>query len=528
MATFLSSEERRLAQAIASVGFANPFLPERIASEREALGRDFTPADAVWNVRTERVVQNPNIARLGERATVLAKALRERLAAGSTPRDEDRKLYEDVVLYALYTQHEGALWALMTASGAGRIDAAGLWPRFRDDVEHWLGPLGATRAPELEAPHVLACLFQVRRAFHHIFWSIIGGSMPAARLRAGVWQSIFTHDMRRYRRALWSRMDDVTTLVAGPSGTGKEVVARAVALSRYVPFDARTGRFAADFAGLFHPLNLSALAPTLVESELFGHRRGAFTGALQDRAGWLETCEPFGTVFLDEIGDVDAGIQVKLLRVLQTRTFERMGDTKALHFRGKIIAATNRDLGREIAAGRFREDFYYRLCADIIHTPALAEQLVAEGEELPNLVLFIARRLVGDEEAPPLAEETLAWIDRSLGRKYAWPGNVRELEQCVRNVLIRGEYRPARVPRGGARDELAAAILAGRLSAEELLGRYCTLVFAETRSYQETARRLGIDRRTVRRRVDPELLRALDSGDGERRPADRRLQERTE
>jgi DNA-binding NtrC family response regulator len=213
--------------------------------------------------------------------------------------------------------------------------------------------------------------------------------------------------------------------------------------------------------------------------------------------------------------------------VLQTRTFERMGDTKALHFRGKIIAATNRDLGREIAAGRFREDFYYRLCADIIHTPALAEQLVAEGEELPNLVLFIARRLVGDDEAPPLAEETLAWIDRSLGRKYGWPGNVRELEQCVRNVLIRGEYRPQRAAGNGSED-LAAAISAGTLTADDLLGRYCTLVFAETRSYQETARRLGIDRRTVRRRVDPELLRALDSGDGERRPADRRLQERIE
>src|SRR5437879_1939822 len=180
--------------------------------------------------------------------------------------------------------------------------------------------------------------------------------------------------MRRYRRGLYDRMGDVTTLVVGPSGTGKELIARAIALSRFIPFDARTSRFTEDFA-LFHPLNLSALAPTLIESELFGHHRGAFTGALQDRIGWLEKCGPCGTVFLDEIGDVDAGIQVKLLRVLQSRTFERLGETTPRQFRGKIIAATNRDLAAEIQAGRFRAAFYYRLCADIVATPPLAEQL---------------------------------------------------------------------------------------------------------------------------------------------------------
>ena len=308
--------------------------------------------------------------------------------------------------------------------------------------------------------------------------------------------------MRRYRRALYERMDDVTTLIVGPSGTGKEVVARAIGLSRYIPFDARTQRFAARFGDLFHPLNLSALSPTLIESELFGHRRGAFTGALQDRAGWLETCEPFGTVFLDEIGDADPAIQVKLLRVLQARTFQRLGDTKPLLFRGKIMAATNRDLAREIQAGRFREDFYYRLCSDIIATPPLAEQLRESPDELPNLILFLARRLVGDEEADALADEVRAWIEEHLGPTYPWPGNVRELEQCVRNVLIRGEYRPPTARDGHPEAQLAAALRAGELTADQLLARYCALVYAETRSYQETARRLGLDRRTVKSKVD--------------------------
>jgi DNA-binding NtrC family response regulator len=435
-------------------------------------------------------VQNPNVARLAERAHALATRLRGQLAAGSAPGEADRALYEDVVLYLLYARYEDDFLGLALKGGGSAVS---FWERFRTDCADLLE--GA------DASHLFACLFQVRRAFHHTFWHIIGGSMAAARLRAAVWQSIFTHDMRRYRRSLYARMDDITTLVVGPSGTGKELVARAIGLSRYVPFDARTRRFAAPFADLFHPLNLSALSPTLIESELFGHRRGAFTGALQDRAGWLETCEPFGTVFLDEIGDVDPGIQVKLLRVLQTRAFQRLGDTRTLLFRGKIIAATNRDLAREIAAGRCREDFYYRVCSDVIRTPSLADQLRESSDELPNLVLFLARRIVGDGEAPALADEVLGWIGRELPAGYSWPGNVRELEQCVRNVLIRGEYRPHAPAPAAPEEELAAAMREGTLTADELLGRYCSLVYAATRSYQETARRLALDRRTVKSKV---------------------------
>src|SRR6266446_3687612 len=346
---FMSAEERALAAALSRLGYANPFLPERIEAEGAALGPAFVHADRVWSVRTDRTVQNPNVARLAERATTLAALLRERLAAGAEPAESDRVLYEDVVLYLLYTRYEDDLLDLVVkaadASDGGR--RVPFYEKFRADCQHFLDLSGAALPRHHEPAHLFACLFQVRRAFHHIFWHIIGGSMSMARLRAAVWQSIFTHDMRRYRRALYERMDDVTTLIGGPSGTGKEVVARAIGLSRYIPFDARAQRFAAHFGDLFHPLNLSALAPTLVESELFGHRRGAFTGALQDRTGWLEECTAHGTVFL-----VDVGIQVKLLRVLQSRTFERLGDTAPRQFRGKIIAATNRDLAAEIQGGR--------------------------------------------------------------------------------------------------------------------------------------------------------------------------------
>jgi DNA-binding NtrC family response regulator len=321
-------------------------------------------------------------------------------------------------------------------------------------------------------------------------------------LRAAVWQSVFTADVRAYRRALYARMGDIPTLVMGPTGTGKELVARAIALSRYLPFDPESQTFPAA-APPFLPLNLAALSPTLVEAELFGYRKGAFTGALQDRPGWLEACPERGTVFLDEIGEVEPGLQVKLLRVLQTRTFQRLGDTTDRRFVGKVIAATNRDLPAAIAAGRFREDFYYRLCGDVIETPALAERLREDPGELPVLLRALATRIAGEGEAAALAATTAAWIAHHLPADYAWPGNVRELEQCVRSVLIRGAYRPraALRPEGPARD-LAEAISQGALTAEQLLDRYCALVAAQTGgNVSETARRLQLDRRTVRRHV---------------------------
>jgi transcriptional regulator with GAF, ATPase, and Fis domain len=262
-----------------------------------------------------------------------------------------------------------------------------------------------------------------------------------------------------------------------------------------------------------HAVNLSALTPTLIESELFGHRRGAFTGAASDRQGWLEVCGPYGSVFLDEIGELDLAIQVKLLRVLQGRVFQRIGDTKPCRFEGKVIAATNRDLMCEMAAGRFRSDLYYRICADVVRTPTLREQLRDAPGDLRTLTLIVTRRALRDsaEEPARAAAEVERWILTHLGADYPWPGNVRELEQCVRNVLVRGEYRPrlaADEPRdaGVVPDDeagrLAEAMRQGALTADQLLQHYCALSYAQTHSYLATARRLSLDRRTVKAHID--------------------------
>ena len=507
------SKERRTIDALARLTYCNPFDAEFIERERSILGSDYVPHGTVWNLRAAPHPENPALDQLAAISERVAGGTRDRLLRHGTATDDELTLYAYIVVYALYHRYADELHQVHLDRGRSRRRLKG-YQRFNRDVRHYLVLDGIPLPGRVDAPHLFACFFQIRRAFDLIFRNIIWASRPAANLRAAVWQSIFKHDMRRYRRSLYSRMHDVTTLVTGPSGTGKELVARAIGLSRYIPFDPDKEMFVADLDGSFHALNLSALSPTLIESELFGHRKGAFTGALEDRVGWLESCPPLGTVLLDEIGELDASIQVKLLRVLQTREFQRIGETKPREFQGKPIASTNRDLEAEMRAGRFREDLYYRLCSDLIVTPSLREQLRDSPGELRNLVLFVSERVVGADEAPDLAEEVLACVDRDLGVDYAWPGNVRELEQCVRNVLVRKRYHPpaASGKTTGPRDDLNDALRDGGVTAKELVRRYCTLVYATTGSYQETARRLDLDRRTVKRSIDPDLLERLTAG----------------
>jgi transcriptional regulator with AAA-type ATPase domain len=479
-------EEQLLAEAIGALVYVNPFLDERIDLERRILGDAYIPSQPYWSLQLD-LERKANLDRIAATCAELVERYEER---GAIP--------EDLAVYFLYERHREAILEFIEHGQPGQRVA--FYARFKNDVQRYLGD-------KADAAHLFACYFQVRRAFHHIFSNIVGRSLSAARLRAAVWESIFTHDMRRFRRSVYARLGDVATLITGPTGTGKELVARAIGLSRYVPFDEKRERFAGE--SVFVGLNPSALSPTLIESELFGHRKGAFTGAIADREGFLESSGALGTVFLDEIGELEASLQVKLLRVIQTRTFQRLGDTTARRFEGKIIAATNRDLEAEIRAGRFREDFFYRLCADTITTPALHEQLAGIEDELAHLVKFISARVAGPSEAEQLTREVVRAIERSPGRDYRWPGNFRELEQCVRSVMLRGTYEPKGAQHGDARQRIAGAVLSGSFTADDLLRNYTTLLYARTRNYSQVAEKLGVDRRTVRAKVDVELLREL-------------------
>jgi hypothetical protein len=500
------SEERAFASAVSRIAYDNPFSPERVESDRVALGAEFVEGGPAWipgggSVEAQRFHrERPNVIRLRDLSWQTALSVVARLEdARAAPTGEELALYEDVCLYALFARYELSLYELVVDE-SDEPRKAHFYPAFARDFDRLLSKKRVPFPSGLGAADAFAFFFQIRRAFHYIYRYLSGISRPIAELRAETWHSVFTHDLRRYRSGLHRHMADIPTLIVGPTGTGKDLVAQAIGYSRYLPFDAAEQRFVAAFSGQYHPLNVSALSRGLIESELFGHRRGAFTGALEPHRGWLEQCGPHGSVFLDEVGDLDPDLQVKFLRVLQTRSFQRLGETKARVFPGKLLAATHRDLDRGLSEGWFREDLYYRLCADRIQTPSLRERIEAEPNELALMVEVLSERVAGTEHGAVVAREVLAWIERELGEHYGWPGNVRELEQCVRNVLIRGRYRPPH--RVAAPAALDRALLESGLSSEALLDRYAALVYDQTGSYVEAGRRLGVDRRTIKERAE--------------------------
>jgi DNA-binding NtrC family response regulator len=216
-----------------------------------------------------------------------------------------------------------------------------------------------------------------------------------------------------------------SVLLVGETGTGKELIARSVhTLSRRAD-------------GPYVRVNCGALSESLLESELFGHVKGAFTGALDNKTGRFEAAHG-GTIFLDEISSMSFKLQVKLLRVLQENEFERVGESRTIRVDTRVVAATNQFLEDEIEAGRFRDDLYYRLNVVPIHLPSLRDR----REDIPALVKFFLDRYSEENrrDAPPLPSDVL----KSL-TNHDWPGNVRELENCIERMVVLSNGGPLSV-----------------------------------------------------------------------------------
>lgn len=305
---------------------------------------------------------------------------------------------------------------------------------------------------------------------------------------------------------------NATALITGESGVGKELIARAIyrhSLRKGQPYMA---------------VNCAAIPDALLESELFGHEKGAFTGATQVRQGKFEYCDE-GTLFLDEVGDLSSNTQAKLLRVLQNGEITRIGSNVPIHVNVRMIAATNKNLEREVAEKRFREDLFYRLNVVRIEVPPLRER----KSDIPTLCLAILKRIVSRENIlpPALSEETLQIL-----QNYSWPGNIRELENCLHRaaVLAAGEtIFPHHLPKSVLGSEsvfLEKQTILGAVKNvfpqeklfQELLSQAQTIapknilewieqelirrVFQQTGGNQlRTAKRLGLSRITVRKRL---------------------------
>ncbi|MBN2163778.1 MAG: sigma-54-dependent Fis family transcriptional regulator, partial [Pontiellaceae bacterium] len=326
---------------------------------------------------------------------------------------------------------------------------------------------------------------------------LVGDSPCMKRLRARLWDNIFTHDIGWYERSLWNRMEDFSTLLLGETGTGKGAAAAAIGRSGFIPFNPHTQKFEESFTRAFVSINLSQYPESLIESELFGHRKGAFTGAIERHEGVFSRCSPYGAIFLDEIGDVSIPVQIKLLQVLQERTFSPVGSHDKVRFAGRVIAATNKSLDILRHEGKFRDDFYYRLCSDLITVPPLRARILEDGGELESLVTHITHRICGG----PVKIPVLKILKEQVGRCYAWPGNVRELEQAIRRIMLTGSYAGDTALDPEKEDSVERVMTSGTLSARELVEKYCCELYERFGNYGEVARRTGLDWRTVKKNV---------------------------
>ena len=481
--TRLKPSEREFFAALWPVVYGNPFSDER-AQIIQRLVPGASTAELVLDQEALRRIVEPRL-----RPYTDASQLQDL-------NTEDRLLVQAAFLYVAYHHHLPQLDDLIDREVARKET-----PSIERTAQSVVAELAQCGIDEDAATRYFALFYQLRRAFHFIVLSLTGDCESMRLLRCALWNNVVTHDLVTYRDNLSNRMEDFSTLLIGETGTGKGEAAAAIGRSGFIPYLRDKRRFAANFTDSFTAINLSQFPESLIESELFGHKKGSFTGAIDHHAGVFEHCSAYGSLFLDEIGEVSAPIQIKLLRVLQERIFTPLGSHDAQRFAGRVIAATNRPWAELRTEGRFRDDFYYRLCSDVIQMPTLRQRITERPGELEDLVRVLVTRIVGAQQAE-LVSIVLETLHHDVPRDYSWPGNVRELEQAVRRILLTGRYKSdfGSVALNTSQ-RFSDQVQAGQLSAKDLLGHYCAMLYQQLGTYADVADRTGLDRRTARKYV---------------------------
>ena len=480
----LSKSDRNLLRDISSAAFSNPFSDARVKMIMRIVGVSrFKSGDELRTLLTEKVADL--VLRLGKQG---------RVNIGDF--GEGERVDIAYALYAhVYLQFYDRLTAFVTIQAEDDEPVAA---GFADDALAMLSSYGFGGK---RGAHALEMFYQFRRAYYFLQQGLIGTSASMKALREYLWNNVFTHDIRWYDEGFWNRMDDFSTLILGDTGTGKGTAAMAIGRSGHIPYDRNKRRFAESFNRSFISINLSQYPEALIESELFGHRKGSFTGAIDDHEGILARCSPHGAIFLDEIGELSQPVQIKLLQVLQERKFTPVGSHDQLSFKGRVIAATNRPIKALRESEDFRDDFYYRLCSNVIVVPSLRQRIQEDSAELDVLLEALMQRLAGDASSS-LLDMVRSALAKGVPKDYAWPGNVRELEQAVRRIILTGNYEgDIRAVAVDRKQVFLSAIDAGSLDAQELTAGYVGLLYERHPNYEEVGRRTGLDRRTVKKYV---------------------------
>jgi len=483
----LSEDDREFFQWVSEATFNNPFTDKRRDLDFKMLKMP-PNADLPVFTRVDRL--------MAEVSSRIQRLESEGKGTLDSYTGEERAIMQVALLFDDY--HKSIADFDQLIRDQLKANATSVRVRFASKI---LDSMARRNLPVDKRLHYFAVFYQLRRAYYFIDRGLTGKCPCMKEFRSRLWNNVFTADLRRYGDLLWNHMEDFSTLLLGETGTGKGAAAEAIGQSGYIPFDKDKGCFSESFTENFVSINLSQFPEGLIESELFGHKKGSFTNAVDDHKGQFARCQKHGSVFLDEIGDVAEHIQVKLLQILQERKFSQVGSHIRHNFYGRVIAATNRPLGALRRSGKFRNDFFYRLCSDVIQVPPLRQRLKEDPSELNVLLAPLVTRLTGTE-SQELTDDIRRSLAKNPGRSYSWPGNVRELEQAVRRVILTGRYDGDDATVSiDPQDSFVTRINEGAFTADALMATYCAQLYQRYGSYEEVARRTQLDRRTAKKHL---------------------------
>ena len=481
----------RFLELVSLAAVANPFGLERDDIDNKIVA-DWIPEKAVSASIVDRIAQF-TVSVLGDLFAQEQK--------NATLNPEEQRLLEDASLFAVFHKYTEDFDRYILRQNETPGDVLEL--PFADQITADLYKFGF----KSKSSHYISLFFQMRRAFFFISHYVGGTSVPVQALRERLWRTLFTSDLRLYISLFFDKMESFSVLLLGETGVGKGQVAAALGRSAYIPYDERRKKFAANFLDVFVSANISEYPATLVESELFGHKKGSFTGALENHPGLFAQTHKNGVLFLDEIGELESSLQVKILRVLQERVFSPVGGHEKKRFSGRLIAATNANLFEKIERGTFRSDLFHRLAADVIEMPSLRQRFSADRNEKRILVSRVLERMFGRSDVRQ-EERVLRLLERFVPADYSWPGNLREYEQVIRRVLLHGESFDTEqsthsvgkfgfLPVGPTQDALDWRTV--QWTADEVMSRYARSAYQVLGSYEKVAQKLGVDWRTAKR-----------------------------
>ena len=478
----LNSKERKFMNMVYSKVLVNPFCKESLPLEMSITGLH-KPLEGKQLADGFNTVLDQYISDIDKRLN--------RPAVLSDFSENDRQLFYYFICFRLY--HECIFDFDELAMKQLSNESKSLSVPFADKIINEL----CKRGFDLEhACMVFSYFYQLRRSWLFITTRLSGDSDCMQNLRASLWNNIFTSSVEIYTKTLWYRMEDFSTLLLGPTGSGKGAVAQAIGYGSIIPFNYEKKRFDVSYLQNFVSVNLSQFPETLVESELFGHARGAFTGAIDSYNGLFARCNLYGSIFLDEIAEIQLHTQVKLLQVLEERTYTPLGSHTVNRFQGRVIGATHQPIDQFCREGKFRDDLYYRLCSDVITVPSLRQRLDERPEDLTDLVEHLFERMLGQKDSV-LIDMILDTLNRELPHNYSWPGNVRELAQLIRRIILKKTCKlPELLPSSPPSHQ---NIFSEELTVADLTALYCRQLYGKHQSYQDVSKITGLNWRTVKK-----------------------------